>query len=118
MLTESTWELAFRSSRWFTRGWTLQELLAPSIVEFFSQEWKKLGDKISLKSQIHKITSIPYEALEGAPLSQFSVNERLSWGKYRETKLPEDRVYSLMDILGVYISPFDGEGAGRAFKRL
>jgi hypothetical protein len=36
--TEFNWKLAFRSSRWFTRSWTLQELLAPSIVEFFSQE--------------------------------------------------------------------------------
>jgi hypothetical protein len=36
MVTDFTWEPAFRSSRWFTRGWTLQELLAPSIVEFFS----------------------------------------------------------------------------------
>jgi hypothetical protein len=45
---EFTWEPAFRSSRWFTRGWTLQELLAPNIVEFFSQEWERLGDKMSL----------------------------------------------------------------------
>jgi hypothetical protein len=56
--TEFTWELDFRSSRWFTRGWTLQELLAPSIVEFFSQEWEMLGDKMSLKSLIKKITGI------------------------------------------------------------
>jgi hypothetical protein len=75
--TEFTWEPTFRSTRWFTRGWTLQELLAPSIVEFFSQEWERLGDKMSLKSLIKKITGIPYEALDGAPLSRFSVDERL-----------------------------------------
>jgi hypothetical protein len=116
--TEFTWEPAFRSSRWFTRGWTLQELLAPNIVEFFSQEGERLGDRKSLKSSIHQITGIPHEALDGAQLSQFSIDQRLLWGKDRETTLPEDRVYALRDILGVYISPFDGEGVGEAFKRL
>jgi hypothetical protein len=56
--------------------------------------------------------------LAGALLSQFSIDQRLLWGKDRETTLPEDRVYALRDILGVYISPFDGEGVGEAFKRL
>ena len=99
------WELDFRKSRWFTRGWTLQELLAPSSVEFFSQEWKRLGDKRSLKQQIHKITRIPHSALQGAPLSLFSINERLSWKERRQTKLKEDGAYSLLGIFGVYIPP-------------
>ena len=118
ILTESTWEPALRSSRWFTRGWTLQELLAPSSVEFFSQEWKKLGDKISLKLQIYKITSIPCDVLEGAPLSQFSVNERLRWKEHRETKREEDGAYSLLGILDVDLAPVYGEGAAGAFRRL
>jgi hypothetical protein len=49
----------FRESEWFTRGWTLQELLAPSVVEFFSCEWRKLGYRISLKPQIHEVSTIP-----------------------------------------------------------
>ncbi len=49
---ENTWEQAFRKSRWFTRGWTLQELLAPASVEFFSKEGNRLGDKLSLEQQI------------------------------------------------------------------
>ena len=117
-LSKYTWELAFRESRWFTRGWTLQELLAPCLVEFFSQEGKKLGDNTSLKQHIHEITGIPNSALQGAPLFQFSVNERLSWNKHRHTKLEEDRAYSLLGIFDVYISPFYGEGAGGAFRRL
>ncbi|RYN87201.1 Vegetative incompatibility protein [Alternaria tenuissima] len=116
--TEFTWEPAFRSSRWFTRGWTLQELLAPSIVEFFSQEWKKLGDKMSLKSLIHKITSIPLEALEGTPLSQFSVNERLQWREGRTTKNEEDGAYSLLGIFGVDLAKVYGEGEAGALGRL
>src|SRR5436309_291670 len=57
--TNWTWESSFRSSRWFTRGWTLQELLAPAVVEFFSQEEELLGDKKLLKGLIHEITDIP-----------------------------------------------------------
>src|ERR1700733_2201040 len=71
------WESAFRASRWFTRGWTLQELLAPASVEFFSKEGKRLGDKRSLERQIHEITGIAVPALYGTLLSQFSVAERL-----------------------------------------
>jgi hypothetical protein len=112
------WELDFWKSKWFTRGWTLQELLAPRSVEFFSQERKRLGDKSSLRQQIYKITGIPESALQGAPLSQFSVNERLSWMERRQTKLEEDRAYSLLGIFEVYISPIYGEGTGSAFKRL
>jgi hypothetical protein len=55
-----------RESKWFTRGWTLQELLAPTSVEFFSRDDKRLGDKRTLKRQIHEITGIPISALEEA----------------------------------------------------
>ncbi|KAF2624043.1 HET-domain-containing protein [Macroventuria anomochaeta] len=112
------WDSEFRESKWFTRGWTLQELLAPGIVEFFSCEWHKLGNRVSLKCQIHEVTAIPYAALEGAPLSQFTVSERLGWKQDRHTKLKEDAAYSLSGILDVDITPVYGEGAGEAFRRL
>jgi predicted protein tyrosine phosphatase len=111
-------ETKLQRSRWFTRGWTLQELLAPRVVEFFSREWCKLGDKISLKSEIHEVTAIPYEALEGAPLSQFSVEERFRWRQNRHTKLKEDAAYSLSGIFDVDIAPVYGEGGEEAFRRL
>jgi hypothetical protein len=112
------WESQFRKSKWFARGWTLQELLAPSSVEFFSQEGRRLGDKRSLREQIHKVTNIPYAAIEGAPLSQFTVNERLQWKEHRETKLEEDGAYSLLGIFDVYLAPLYGERAVGAFRRL
>jgi hypothetical protein len=115
---ECTWEPAFRSSRWFTRGWTLQELLAPSVVEFFSHNWDRLGDKRSLGSLIHKITGISQDVLNGSPLSQSSINDRLRWTEGRETKHEEDRTYSLLGIFGVELAPMYGEGAASAFKRL
>ncbi|KAF2192930.1 HET-domain-containing protein [Zopfia rhizophila CBS 207.26] len=117
-LSLQPWESDFRKSRWFTRGWTLQELLAPSLVEFFSQERQRLGDKISLKQQIYEITGIPNSVLQGVPLPQFSVNERLSWIELRQTKLEEDKAYSLLGIFGVHIPLIYGEGRESAFKRL
>jgi hypothetical protein len=116
--SELTWELAFRTSRWFTRGWTLQELLAPGSVEFFSREGKRLGDKTTLGRQIHEITDIADSALQGAPLSQFSVDERLSWIERRQTKLEEDKAYSLLGIFDVSMPLIYGEGREKAFKRL
>lgn len=108
----------FRRSRWFTRCWTLQELLAPALVEFFSHQWQRLGDKTSLMQHIHEATGIPHSALEGAPLAMFGDNERLSWTEHREATREEDKAYSLLGIFGVYISPLYGEGIGRAFGRL
>jgi hypothetical protein len=110
--------LSFQKSRWFTWGWTLQELLAPALVDFFSGEWQKLGDKVSLMQHIHEATGIPHSALQGTPLAKFSVNERLSWNEHRQTKHEEDKAHSLLGILGVYISPIYGEGTGGAFGRL
>lgn len=113
-----TWEQAFRRSRWFTRGWTLQELIAPASVEFFSQEGKRLGSRISLEQEIHEITKIPIVALRGKHLSEFSVDERMSWAAKRTTTLKEDKVYCLLGIFGVFLSPIYGEGEAYATLRL
>lgn len=111
-------ELAFRKSRWFTRGWTLQELLAPASVKFFSKDWELLGDKKSLERLIYKITGIPIRALRGSPLSDFRVTERLLWAEKRETTREEDKAYSLLGIVDVQIPVLYGEGRESAFKRL
>lgn len=112
------WELYFRKSRWFTRGWTLQELIAPQSVEFFSQDKSRLGDKCSLKQLVHEITAIPQTALQGTSLHRFSVNERLKWKGGRQTKLDEDGAYSMSGLFYVTLAPVYGEGAEEAFKRL
>jgi hypothetical protein len=117
-LSEFTWEPAFRASRWFTRGWTLQELIAPGSVEFFSQEGKRLGDKRALERQVHEITGIAISALQGAPLSQFGVDERLLWIENRQTTRKEDKAYSLLGIFDVYMPLIYGEGEDHALIRL
>ena len=111
------WEEPFRRSRWFTRGWTLQELIAPSSVEFFSPEGR-LGDKRSLEREIHRITGIPLSALRGCALSMFTVAERMAWAEKRTTRRAEDKAYSLLGIFGTYMPLIYGEGIENAFRRL
>jgi hypothetical protein len=118
-LPQSAWEPAFRASRWFTRGWTLQELLAPSSVHFYSREGTRLGDKVSLANQIHEITGIPEVAIRGiTPLSFFSVAERMSWASNRQTTIPEDEVYSILGLFDCFIPLIYGEGREHALIRL
>ncbi|WPJ64539.1 hypothetical protein SMAC4_13817 [Sordaria macrospora] len=112
------WQPAFRKSRWFSRGWTLQELIAPTIVEFFSKEGERLGDKKSLEQEIHSITGIPRKAFQGVPLSDFSVAERMRWIEKRDTTREEDKVYSLFGIFDMHIPIIYGEGRQKALKRL
>ena len=106
-----SWELAFRKSRWFTRGWTLQELLAPSSIEFFCSKGSLLGDKRSLEQQIHDITGIAVRALQRTSLSEFSVDERMSWCE-------EDKAYSLLGIFDIHMPLIYGEGRANEFRRL
>ncbi|KAM3087076.1 hypothetical protein ACMFMG_001186 [Clarireedia jacksonii] len=113
-----SWEQAFRRSRWFTRGWTLQELLAPAHVEFFSQNGKRLGSRISLEQEIHSITGIPIQALRDQKLIEFSIEERISWAARRTTTLKEDKIYCLLGIFGVFLPLIYGEGEGHAMLRL
>jgi hypothetical protein len=115
--TARRWKPAFRKSRWFTRAWTLQELIAPRSVEFFSREEELLGSKKTLELQINELTNIPLAALRGAPLSEFSVQERFQWADKRKAKKEEDKAYSLLGIFNVSMSLRYGEG-NNAFTRL
>jgi hypothetical protein len=112
------WESAFRNSRWFIRGWTLQELLAPKVVDFYSRDHIRLGDKHSLGQQIVGITGIAIEALRGQSLSQFSIEERFSWTEKRQTTMEEDQAYCLLGIFGVFLPLIYGEGQSNALRRL
>jgi hypothetical protein len=111
------WESAFRKSRWFTRGWTLQELIGPKSVEFFSKERERLGDKHSLERQIHEITTIPVKAFQEGFLSIYSIEERKRWAEKRETTRKEDKAYCLLGIFNVFIPLIYGE-EDHAFVRL
>lgn len=116
--SRNTLEQDFRESRWFTRGWTLQELLAPASVQFFSEEGSQLGDKQSFEQQIHEITGIPISALRGSALSLFSADQKIDWAKNRKTTREEDWAYSLMGIFEITMPVMYGEGRTNAVRRL
>ena len=109
---------SFRNCLWFTRGWTLQELIAPAEVVFLSADWSFIGTKHSLATLVSEITNISYNALlHFEPLEEFSVAQRLSWGSMRQTARVEDRAYSLLGIFDINMPTIYGEG-NRAFRRL
>lgn len=109
---------SLRQSRWFTRSWTLQELLAPKLVEFFDFQGDRIGDKASMMTQLHNTTKIPPAALQGSPMSKSSVADRMSWTISRRATHEEDQAYSLLGTFDVYMPPIYGEGEKNALKRL
>ncbi|KAF2027725.1 HET-domain-containing protein [Setomelanomma holmii] len=104
-------------SRWFTRGWTLQELVAPSDVLFYNSNWQYLGSKSKLRQSIQRVTGIEAEALIDGRLDTVSIAKRMSWAANRQTTRIEDKAYSLMGIFDVNMPLLYGEGK-KAFLRL
>ncbi|OTA69364.1 HET-domain-containing protein, partial [Hypoxylon sp. EC38] len=107
----------FRKCRWFTRGWTLQELLAPRTLLFFDREWNKMGSKRELAVLIKDITGIESFYLFGSSPKEASVAKRMSWASSRSTTRVEDTAYCLLGIFDLYMPMLYGEGE-TAFKRL
>jgi hypothetical protein len=125
----------FSKSRWFTRGWTLQELIAPKKVQFFAKDWTLIGNKgpkaeyshsssgndpsVDILLKLAKITGIDNEVLKNpSAIHQVSIAQRMSWAAHRQTTQEEDIAYALMGLFHVNIPIMYGEGQKRAFKRL
>ena len=127
-------EREFRHSKWFSRGWTLQELLGPRTVVFLSASWELIGHKggdgwtrsgnqvaggRALEAAISAITGVPECALHNYARSMsYSAEERLSWSRSRKTTKEEDMSYSLLGIFDVTMPVIYGEGAKKARERL
>ncbi|KAH8595415.1 heterokaryon incompatibility protein-domain-containing protein [Bisporella sp. PMI_857] len=108
----------FRKSRWFRRGWTIQELIAPRNITFYTARWSKIGTKTQLAVIIYEVTAIPIEVLNHLKRpDEYSVPERMAWATRRETTRVEDRAYCLMGLFGINMPLIYGEGEG-AFQRL
>ncbi|KAI1653546.1 HET-domain-containing protein [Daldinia decipiens] len=135
-------------SRWFTRGWTLQELIAPHDVRFYSKSWELLGDRYTLSSQIAERTGINIPVLtlnrivNNAPREQhtgwhsgcigcgdrvrytsnivknYCVAQKMNWASSRQTTRAEDMAYCLLGIFGIHMTLIYGEGLEGAFRRL
>jgi hypothetical protein len=116
---EAGWGSLFTKSTWFTRGWTLQELIAPTGVEFYSHDWAAVGTKCERHTEIAAITSIHWSALlKKRPMDRFSTAEKLSWAAHRIVTKDEDEAYSLLGLFDVNMPLLYGEGRDKAFVRL
>lgn len=116
----NTWNRnSFGHSRWFKRGWTLQEMMAPEKeVRFYSSSWKRIGTLSELAGSIAEVTGIHVEALRrSSPVSSYSIAQRMSWAADRQTTKVEDQAYSLLGLFDVSLPIIYGEGE-RAFSRL
>jgi hypothetical protein len=116
---------ALERSRWFSRGWTLQELIAPRKRLFFSNNWSPIrfsageNQSDSLDGILASIADVSLDVLlHRKSLSKICVAERISWASQRETSRDEDMAYCLMGILNVNMPILYGEGARKAFRRL
>ncbi|KAI9167916.1 Vegetative incompatibility protein [Paramyrothecium foliicola] len=113
----------FKKSRWFTRGWTLQELIAPPVVHFYSHDWRKLGTKTELALPIAETTGVGLWCLlrgrlsKQNPLRGYSVAQRLCWASHRSTTRLEDQAYCLLGLFDINMPLVYGEGH-EAFTRL
>jgi heterokaryon incompatibility protein (HET) len=109
---------SFNKAHWFTRGWCLQELLAPRNMQFYNARWEFIGSKFSLKKSISRVTGIDEYGLFIPDLSVLSIAHRMSWAAGRQTSRPEDIAYCLLGIFNINMPLLYGEGQRRAFIRL
>ncbi|GJC85165.1 vegetative incompatibility protein HET-E-1 [Colletotrichum liriopes] len=118
--TQDVYSIAedIRSSRWFTRGWTLQELIAPKGIHFYNQNWSFIGTRDDSAEVLATVTSIPESILIGGELSWTPINQRMHWAASRQTTRPEDIAYCLLGIFDVHMPLIYGEGRQKAFRRL
>jgi hypothetical protein len=108
---------SFSMSRWFTRGWTLQELIAPGVVYFYGAGWKQIGSRETLLDIVVEITKISAMYFLTGDLSKFPAAQKMSWAAGRDTTRVEDMAYCLLGIFGITMPLLYGEGE-RAFLRL
>lgn len=109
---------AFRTARWHSRGWTLQELIASFLVFFVSRDWEIVGTKQALAVLLEEITGVRKQVLtHETHYSVASIAERMSWASERSTTRVEDEAYCLMGLFNVNMPTIYGEGR-QAFQRL
>ncbi|OTA56636.1 HET-domain-containing protein [Hypoxylon sp. EC38] len=103
--------------KWFSRGWTLQELIAPSQINFYDKSWNCFGSKLQLASVLSWITGVDTSVLKGGSLDEILVGRRMSWASNRTTTRVEDIAYCLLGIFDINMPLLYGEGK-KAFTRL
>jgi len=108
----------FERSEWFKRGWTLQELLAPTHLTFYDMHWNPMATREQLAPMLSRITGISKGVLrQTRPVHRVPVAQRMSWAAGRKTTRVEDLAYSLFGLFDINMPMLYGEGR-KAFRRL
>ncbi|KAL8956398.1 MAG: hypothetical protein Q9193_006083, partial [Seirophora villosa] len=128
---DADFDVEFSASAWFTRGWTVQELLAPRHLTFYDADWKEIGSKRELAPKIAAATGIGIQYVWKSPsksmadargrrevIEEASVATRMSWVSRRQTSRSEDIAYCMLGLFNVNMPLLYGEGAVKAFLRL
>ncbi|KAF1996314.1 hypothetical protein P154DRAFT_386480, partial [Amniculicola lignicola CBS 123094] len=115
--TKNSFEELLSASKWKTRGWALQELIAPRQMIFYDDGWEELATKRSGLQALSAVTGVPQIVLETRDLSICSVAQKMSWAAGRSTTRVEDRAYSLMGLFDIHLPMLYGEGK-KSFDRL
>ncbi|KAI1742660.1 HET-domain-containing protein [Xylaria scruposa] len=111
-------ELNLAGSRWISRGWTLQELIAPCEIVFYSSDWKSLGTRSELSAYLATVARIDEPFLIGkSRIDEASIAQRMSWAAMRSTSREEDEAYCLLGLFNINMPLIYGEGS-KAFRRL
>ncbi|KAI5988566.1 hypothetical protein EDD15DRAFT_2172338, partial [Pisolithus albus] len=114
------------SSEWFRRGWTLQELLAPRTVLFYTRNWSLYKNLTSANhkedaavlAELARATGIAPWSLHYFSPGMDNARSRLQWASSRLTTRPEDIAYSLFGIFNLHLPVLYGESAEHALGRL
>jgi hypothetical protein len=117
VLTKDELTVILCKSRWITRGWTLQELLAPSTITFYDAHWKEITTKATSITILSDVTRIPEYVLVTGDLSRNSIAQKMSWAAKRTTSRVEDVAYSLLGLFDIHMPMLYGERQN-AFLRL
>jgi hypothetical protein len=118
----------FAKSRWFTRGWTLQELLAPRLIQFYDTNWMLIShknpdhlhraDALNWFTLLENVTSIDRQTFQDRwYIRSVSAAYKFSWMAGRSTTRVEDEAYCLLGLLDINMPLLYGEG-DKAFIRL
>jgi hypothetical protein len=107
----------FETSQWWTRGWTLQELISPRRVVFYDSEWQVIAKIRDIVKAVERFTKIPAPVLLYGITQSYRIAEKMKWASKRRTTRREDMACCLLGLFDINMPLLYGEG-DKAFERL
>lgn len=93
-----SFNVAFKNDKYFTRAWTLQELLAPREVIIFSKDWDRIGTRAELRVIVSEATRIDPKVLDGIDTSRLALHRECAGRQIEIAVYPR----TLLIVLSAY----------------